>query len=189
MVRNRDCLLRHVSSFVEMDDESSPALDGVVVRNPTWGCRCGTDGNFCSRAQFRGCGAAAPNRSRNLASDEVNKRKKQNDGKSSAQSGALAKAQRKIEELQKQLQAGENAENGGNDGQKPQVYRWAKGMPKWMRPAVSSSVADTSTVPSASDESSPAPDFGVLRQCAEALRAMPSPSTSTVGGVAHCAGR
>ena len=31
--------------------------------------------------------------------------------------------------------------------------------------------------------------LGVLRQCAEALRAMPSPSTSTVGGVAHCAGR
>ena len=67
-------------------------------------------------------------------------------------------------------------EIGGHGGQKPQIYRWAKGMPKWMRPAVSSAVADTSTVPSTSDESSPAPDLGVLRQCAEALRAMPSPA-------------
>ena len=169
------CLLRHVSSLVEMDDESSPALDGVVVRNPTWGCRCGTDSNFCSRAQCRGRGAAAPIRFRKVSRDEINKRKKQNDGKS-AQGGALAKAQRKIEELQRQLQARGNVENGGNGGQKPKFTGGPKACPngcvlQCRRLLLTHPLFHLHLMSLLQP-----PDLGVLRQCAEALRAMPSPA-------------
>ena len=77
-----------------MTDGTSLATDGLLVRYPTWGCRCGSDGNFCSRGQCRNCGATAPARIRKLANNEISKRKKQvkqNNGKSHARGDALPK--------------------------------------------------------------------------------------------------
>ena len=132
------------------------------------GTRCGTDGNFCSRAQCRNCGAAL---------DEVSKRKKQYkqkknySGKSAAKGNALAKAQRQIADLQKKLQAGVKTE-GEDDTSN--VSKWVKGLPKWMRPESLST--GVSTTPPAPKESSPTSEFGVFRQCADALRAMSIPA-------------
>ena len=85
-----------------MTDGTSPATDDVLVRCPTWCCRCGTDGNFCSRGQCRNCGATAPVRIRKLALDEISKRKKQNkqnNCKSHAKGDALAKGQSRCQQV------------------------------------------------------------------------------------------
>eukprot|EP00972_Heterocapsa_arctica_P091671 13520047-Heterocapsa_arctica.AAC.1 len=36
-------------------------------RNPTWGCPCGTDGNWACRPDCRQCGKSAPSRIREAA--------------------------------------------------------------------------------------------------------------------------
>ena len=154
-----------------MTDETSLATDGVVVRCPTWGCRCGTDGNSCSRAQCRNCGATAPARLRKLALEEVNKRKKQNkqtnhSGKSAAKGNAFAKlsdrlrtcrrscrpeGKQKVMTIRLMSPGGpKGCLNGCSPSRRQQVYRQR---------------------PPAPEESPPTPDFGIFRQCADALRA------------------
>ena len=113
-------------------DGTSPATDGVLVRYPSWSCRCGTDGKFCSRGQ--------PARIRKLTLEEISKRKKhvkQNNGKSHAKGDALAKAQRQIADLQKKLHAGGNT---GEENDESKVSKWTNGLPKWMRPELLSTL-------------------------------------------------
>ena len=145
--------VRVASHFVcySMTDGTSLATDGVLVRYPSWGCRCGIDGNFCSRGQCRNCGATAPALIRKLAIDEISKRKKQvkqNNGKSHAKGDAHANVQRQIADLQKKLHAGGNTEE---ENDKSKASKWTKGLPKWMRPESLSTGVSTS--PSALEES------------------------------------
>ena len=106
--------------------------------------------------------------------DEISKRKKQvkqNNGTSHAKGDALAKAQRQIADLQKKLHAGGNT---GEENDKSKVSKWTKGLPKWMRPESLSTGVSTS--PPTLEEAASTPDNGVLRQCADALRAMANPA-------------
>ena len=147
-----------------MTDGTAPATNGVLVRYLSSNCRCGTDGNFCSRGRCRNCEATAPARIRKLARK---KQVKQNNCKSHAKGNALAKAQRLIADLQKKLHAGGNTEE---ESDKSKVSKWTKGLPKLMRPEALSTGVSTS--PPALEESVSTPDYGVFRRCDDALRAM-----------------
>ena len=157
-----------------MTDGTSPAMDGVLVRCLTWGCRFGSDGNFCSRGQCRNCGVTAPAR---IRSWHLMRSASGRSKTSKTTAKCHAKGLRSCQSSATDCGLAEKVAGRGKTGEeddKSKVSKWTKGLPKWMRPESLST--GVSTTPPAPEESSSTPDNGVFRQCADALRAMSNPA-------------